>query len=133
MNFLPSCRSMRFYGVIALWLSLWPVLSWSQAGVDLMGSPVPGITAIGHHAIGVNMSLLASERPFSERKWRDDFRVDTLDRKARKAHRKAQRLRFMSGFEGGLNVQTPLLDGTPLVDAFGSEIQWSLQDRRDIA
>jgi hypothetical protein len=133
MNILHSCGSMRFFGIMALSLSLWPGLSWSQAGVDLMGSPVPGMTAIGHHAIGVNMSLLASERPFSDRMWRGDFQLDTLDRKARRAHRKAQRLRFMSGFEGGLNVQTPLLDGTPLVDAFGSKTQWSLQDRRDIA
>ena len=39
----------------------------------------------------------------------------------------------MSGFEGGVTLQTPLLDGTKLIDAFGSETSWNLSDRRALA
>ena len=98
-----------------------------------MGSPIPGITAVGHHAIGVNMSLLAVDRPFSDRKWRNDGGRDSLGRKARRALRKSERLRFMSGFEAGIGLQTPLLDGTKLIDALGSETSWNLTDRRALS
>ena len=110
-----------------------PTLVSGQAGVDLMGSPIPGITAVGHHAIGVNMSLLAVDRPFSDRKWRNDGGRDSLGRKARRALRKSERLRFMSGFEAGIGLQTPLLDGTKLIDALGSETSWNLTDRRALS
>jgi len=104
-----------------------------QAGVDLLGSPIPGITAIGHHAIGVNMSLIASEKPFTDRTWPSKAEKDSLDRRARRAMRKSERLRFLSGFEGGLTLNTPLLDGTPLIDMLGAETQWNLEDRRNVA
>ena len=110
-----------------------PCVGLGQAGVDILGSPIPGITAIGHHAIGVYMSLLADDRPFSERQWRTDAETDSLSRRARRAMRKADRLRFMSGFEGGVVLQTPLLNGTKLVDAFGSETSYNLADRRALA
>jgi len=110
-----------------------PTLVSGQAGVDLMGSPIPGITALGHHAIGVNMSLLAVDRPFSDRKWRNEGGRDSLGRKARRALRKSERLRFMSGFEAGIGLQTPLLDGTKLIDALGSETSWNLTDRRALS
>ncbi len=67
-----------------------PCVGLGQAGVDILGSPIPGITAIGHHAIGVNMSLLAVDRPFSERQWRTDAETDSLSRRARRAMRKAE-------------------------------------------
>ena len=128
--------ALKSFGVLGV--SCWAMLSLSnvclgQAGVDLMGSPVPGITAVGHHAIGINMSLLAVDRPYSDRKWRTDAGSDSLSRRQRRADRKANRLRFISGFEGSLALQTPLLDGTKLVDAFGSETSWSLSDRRALA
>ena len=104
-----------------------------QAGVDLLGSPVPGITAIGHHAIGVNMSLIAADKPYTDRTWLTKTERDSLDRRGRRAMRKSQRLRFMSGFEGGLMMNTPLLDGMPLIDMLGTETQWSLDERRDVA
>lgn len=105
----------------------------AQAGVDLIGSPIPGITAIGHHAIGVNMSLLASDKPFTDRVWMSKAERDSLDRRARRAMRQSERLRFMSGFEGGVTVETPLLDGTRLWDAIGESTTWSLEDRRNVA
>ena len=104
-----------------------------QAGVDLLGSPVPGITAIGHHAIGVNMSLIASDKPFTDRSWPSRAEKDSLDRRGRRAMRKSERLRFLSGFEGGLTLNTPLLDGTPLIDMLGAETRWSLDERRNVA
>lgn len=61
-----------------------------QAGVDLMGSPIPGMTAHGHHAIGVNPALLATERPFQDRKaWQD--MPDSLSRQQRRRWRKENR------------------------------------------
>ena len=133
MKIFSALRSFGFLGGCC-----WALLSCSnvclgQAGVDLMGSPVPGITAVGHHAIGVNMSLLAVDRPYSDRQWRSDSSRDSLSRKARRALRKTERLRFISGFEGGVTLQTPLLDGTKLIDAFGSETSWNLSDRRALA
>lgn len=102
------------------------------AGVDMMGSPIPGITAIGHHAIGVNPALLATEKPFTDK---DTFRSvpDSLSRKGRKAFRKSQRMRFFSGFEGGVVLNTPLLDGTPLLKWGDQEQTWTLEDRRATA
>ena len=85
-----------------------------QAGVDLLGSPIPGITAIGHHAIGVNPSLLATKRPFDVKDRKVDM-PDSLNRRGLRDFRRSQRLRFFSGFEGGLVAETPLLDGTSLV------------------
>jgi hypothetical protein len=79
------------------------------------------------------MSLLAVDRPYSDRQWRSDSSRDSLSRKARRALRKTERLRFISGFEGGVTLQTPLLDGTKLIDAFGSETSWNLSDRRALA
>jgi len=114
-------------------LSLLPFSALSQqAGVDLMGSPIPGITAHGHHAIGVNPSLLASERPFQDRKaWQD--MPDSLSRQQRRQWRKENRLRFFSGVEGGLVLRTPVLDGTPLVQWSGGNREWTLAERRDLA
>jgi len=114
-----------------LLLSLQPVQS-QVAGVDLMGSPIPGITAIGHHAIGVNPSLLATERPFASKEVFSSG-SDTLSRKQRKLIRKSERSRFFSGFEGGLVVNTPLLDGTPLLSLVGEGKNWSLENRRATA
>lgn len=123
--------------ILPVWLlclSLWFAgAGWSQSGVDLLGSPIPGITAIGHHAIGINPSLLATDRPFSDRTWKNRAALDSLNRKARRAMRKSERLRFMSGFEGGISIHTPLLDGTRLVDMFGKETQWNLAERRAAA
>jgi hypothetical protein len=79
------------------------------------------------------MSLLAVDRPFSDRKWRNEGGRDSLGRKARRALRKSERLRFMSGFEAGIGLQTPLLDGTKLIDALGSETSWNLTDRRALS
>ena len=110
-----------------------PAVVSGQAGVDLLGSPIPGITAMGHHSIGVNMSLLAVDRPHSDRQWRNSSGLDTLSRKARRTKRRSERLRFMSGFEGGIALQTPLLDGSKLVDAFGSETTLNLTERRSMA
>ena len=103
-----------------------------QAGVDVMGSPIPGITAHGHHAIGVNPSLLATERPFQDRK---DWRIppDSLTRKGLKAWKRSQRLRFFSGVEGGVVLRSPVLDGTPLVQWAGGERTWTLSERRALA
>ena len=103
-----------------------------QAGVDVMGSPIPGITAHGHHAIGVNPSLLATERPFQDRKdWRNP--PDSLTRKGLKAWKRSQRLRFFSGVEGGVALRSPVLDGTPLVQWAGGERTWTLSERRALA
>ena len=103
-----------------------------QAGVDLMGSPIPGMTAHGHHAIGVNPSLLATERPFQDRKaWQD--MPDSLSRQQKRQWRKENRLRFFSGVEGGLMLRTPVLDGTPLVQWSGGNRAWTLAERRDLA
>lgn len=103
-----------------------------QAGVDVMGSPIPGITAHGHHAIGVNPSLLATERPFQDRKdWRNP--PDSLTRKGLKAWKRSQRLRFFSGVEGGVVLRSPVLDGTPLVQWAGGERTWTLSERRALA
>lgn len=110
-----------------------PLTCCAQTGVDLLGSPIPGITAIGHHAIGVNMALLATDKPFERRTWPTKAAQDSLDRRGRRAMRKSERLRFMSGFEGGLAVQTPFLNGTRLVDALGSETLWTLEERRAAA
>ena len=48
-------------------LALFWFASRPASGVDLLGGPIPGITAMGHHAIGVNPALLATNRPFSRR------------------------------------------------------------------
>ena len=103
-----------------------------SAGVDLLGSPVPGITAMGHHAIGVNPSLLATGRPFSV--GTPDVEVpDSLDRRARRNARRSQRLRFLSGFEGVMVVETPLLNGTSLVQWAEGSKEWTLEERRNVA
>ncbi|MDA9864071.1 DUF5723 family protein [Flavobacteriales bacterium] len=133
MKIFSAPRRLCFLGVCCWALLSLPTLVSGQAGVDLMGSPIPGITALGHHAIGVNMSLLAVDRPFSDRKWRNEGGRDSLGRKARRALRKSERLRFMSGFEAGIGLQTPLLDGTKLIDALGSETSWNLTDRRALS
>ena len=103
-----------------------------QAGVDLLGSPIPGITAIGHHAIGVNPSLLATKRPFDVKDRKVDM-PDSLNRRGRRDFRRSQRLRFFSGFEGGLVAETPLLDGTSLVQWAEGDKSWTLDERRDVA
>lgn len=118
---------------LSLMLMLCPQQVAAQAGVDLLGSPIPGITAVGHHAIGVNMSLLASDKPYTDRVWSTKAERDSLSRRARRAMRKSGRVRFMSGFEGGVNIQTPLLDGTRLLDMFGSETTWTLAERRAVS
>ena len=100
--------------LLGYWLSVSSSVLCQQAGVDLLGSPIPGITAIGHHAIGVYPSLLATERPFAGKDRKMDM-PDSLDRRGQRDFRRSQRLRFFSGFEGGLMVETPLLDGTSLV------------------
>lgn len=133
MNNLVASAGLRPWCLVLLALLGGPVAGWAQAGVDLLGSPIPGITAIGHHAIGVNMSLLASDKPFTERDWLTKAERDSLDRRARRAMRKSDRLRFMSGFEGGTTIHTPILDGTRLWDAFGEPTRWSLEDRREVA
>ena len=133
MNNLRVPAGSGLWGMMLVALSLASVEVRAQAGVDLLGSPIPGITAIGHHAIGVNMTLLATDRPFSDRLWRNRQDLDSLDRRARRAMRKSERLRFMSGFEGGVQVETPLLDGTSLIDVLGAETTWTLDDRRAVA
>lgn len=133
MNFRGLSVCSRSAVVFAFLLASAPKAGFAQAGVDLLGSPIPGITAIGHHAIGVNMALLASDRPFTDRQWRSRSDLDSLDRRARRAMRKSERMRFLSSFEGGLNVETPLLDGTSLIDVLGRETAWTLEDRRNVA
>ncbi len=133
MNNLSFPAGMSLGVGLVVILSLASVRVSAQAGVDLLGSPIPGITAIGHHAIGVNMTLLATDRPFSDRQWRNRSALDSLDRRARRAMRKSERLRFISGFEGGIQVETPLLDGTSLVDVLGAETTWTLDDKRAVA
>lgn len=133
MNSFPCPRRKSFPVLLLLLAALSPHSSSAQAGVDLLGSPIPGITAVGHHAIGINPSLLATERPYSDRIWRNREGLDSLDRRGRRAMRKSERLRFLSGFEGGVTIQTPLLDGTRLVDMLGSETRWTLSERRDVA
>lgn len=118
------------FGLVLLMLPF--VMRAQQAGVDLMGSPIPGITAHGHHAIGVNPALLATERPFMDRRdWREQ--PDSLTRKQEKQWRKENRLRFFSGVEGGVVLRTPLLDGTPLVQWSGGDREWTLSERRELA
>jgi hypothetical protein len=119
-------------GVLICVLGLTQGLHAQIAGVDIMGSPIPGITAIGHHAIGVNPALLATEKPFTEK---DTFRSipDSLSRKGKRDFRRSQRMRFFSGFEGGVVVNTPLLDGTPLLNWAGQEGKWTLESRRATA
>ncbi len=107
-------------------------LAAQQAGVDLMGSPIPGITAHGHHAIGVNPVLLATERPFVEQDDRSNL-PDSLSRKEKRQWRQSNRLRFFSGVEGGVVLRTPVLDGTPLVQWAGGERTWTLAERRELA
>ena len=103
-----------------------------QAGVDLLGSPIPGITAMGHHAIGLNPSLLATERPFAGRDRKVDM-PDSLGRAGRREFRRRQRYRFFSGFEGGIVAETPLLDGTSLIQWAGGKKKWTLDERRALA
>lgn len=129
-RYIESC--LRLSLVLAFFLNPSYCL-WGQAGVDLLGSPIPGITAIGHHALGVNPALLGIDRPYSDRVWNNRAERDSLERRERRAMRKSQRLRFMSGFEGGVSIRTPLLDGTPLVDLFGNQTTWSLEARRNAA
>ena len=80
MNNLRVPAGSGLWGMMLVALSLASVEVRAQAGVDLLGSPIPGITAIGHHAIGVNMTLLATDRPFSDRLWRNRQDLDSLDR-----------------------------------------------------
>jgi len=133
MNSNSRPGSFRCLACLLLIILLSETRLHGQAGVDLLGSPIPGITAVGHHAIGINPSLLATERPYSDRIWRNREALDSLDRRGRRAMRKSERLRFLSGFEGGLSIQTPLLDGTRLVDMLGSETAWTLSERRKVA
>lgn len=115
------------------WLMLLTLsVQGQRAGVDVMGSPIPGITAHGHHAIGINPSLLATERPFVGRPDRAT-RKDSLDRRARRAMGRSERMRFVSGFEGTVQVQTPFLDGTSLVRMAQGDAPRTLEDRRVLA
>ena len=118
---------------LALLVSFLGSSVWAQqTGVDLLGSAVPSITALGHHSIGVNPSLLASDRPFFYAS-QNELIPDSLSRRERRNARRNQRLRFFSGFEGALIVETPLLDGTPLARFAGTSKAWSLEERRDAA
>lgn len=123
---------LRFALVLALVGTAASVHS-QRAGVDVFGSPIPGITAHGHHAIGINPALLAAERPFQDR-WTPASYPDSLNlnRRDKKRWRKAQRSRFFSGFEGALTVNTPLMDGTPLFRRMGGD-DWTLAERRKVA
>ena len=122
-----------FFGpALVGWLLLSAPLCAQQAGVDLMGSPIPGITAHGHHAIGVNPVLLATERPFTEPVARENP-PDSLSRRGRRQWRQSERVRFFSGVEGGVVLRTPVLDGTPLVQWAGADRQWTLAERRELA
>jgi len=133
----PSVIAHHHFSGVPLWLASLVLLAVSpvcaqQTGVDLLGSAVPGITALGHHSIGVNPSLLATERPFCYDSKSLDI-PDSLSRRDRRNARRNQRLRFFSGFEGSLIVETPLLDGTSLVQWAEGNKEWSLEDRRDVA
>ena len=130
--FLNTLHSAVLRGTAFVFLLSFGSLRAQQAGVDLLGSPIPGITAMGHHAIGVNPALLATNRPFSRRDGKLSI-PDSLNRRARRALRRQDRLRFFSGFEGAIVAETPLLDGTSLVDWAQGKTEWTLEERRAVA
>ena len=130
--FLNTLHSAVLRGTAFVFLLSVGSLRAQQAGVDLLGSPIPGLTAMGHHAIGVIPALLATNRPFSRRDGKLSI-PDSLNRRARRALRRQDRLRFFSGFEGAIAAETPLLDGTSLVDWAQGKTEWTLEERRAVA
>jgi hypothetical protein len=87
----------------------WAVLSAQVSGVDVVGSPVPSVTAIGHHAMGVNPALFSV--------------LDTSFKSER----------FVSSFEGHIAASGPISRETSLIQIFGAGEPWTLEQKRELA
>ena len=93
------------------------------SGVDVVGSPVPSVTAVGHHAMGVNPALFAVPSHVL-------MEADTLQKKPNgKKGRQVER--YVSSFEGYLETSGPVPRHTSLIQLVGGGEAWTMEERRE--